>query len=87
MEYIYDLRKPDGLYFITKGTYLIIDGGYLRWKCLKYVLNTSNDEYYEEWRRKMELVRKDTKYYFGRLNQGFKVLKNPVSIRNKTKID
>ena len=86
-EYMYHLRKPNNALFATKGAYLIVDGGYLRWKCLQCGLNSSSDENYVEWRRKMESVQKDIECYFGRLKQRFKVLKTPIMIRNKERID
>ena len=72
---------------MMKGAYLIVDGGYLRWKCLQCGLRTSSDDDYINWRIRMESVRKDIECYFGRLKQRFKILKIPNLIQSKKKID
>ena len=86
-EFQYQVYRPDGSSFFTKGAYLIVDGGYLRWKCLQCGLKHSSDEDYVLWRRKMESVRKDIECYFGRLKQRFKVLRMPNLLTDKVKID
>ena len=83
----YEVKRPDGTAFFTTGAYLIVDGGYLRWKCLQCGLKHSSDEDYVLWRRRMESVRKDIECYFGRLKQHFKVLRTPNLLKDKVKID
>ena len=82
-DYQYEVHKHSGERIMMKGAYLIVDGGYLRWKCLQCGLSTSSDDDYVEWRMKMESVRKDIECYFGRLKQRFKILRIPT----KQKID
>ena len=86
-EYQYQVHRRDGSSVFTKGAYLIVDGGYLRWKCLQCGLKTSSDDDYVLWRRKMESVRKDIECYFGRLKQRFKVLRIPNQLTSKNQID
>ena len=83
----YQVHRPDGTAFFTTGAHIIVDGGYLRWKCLQCGLKHSSDEDYVLWRRKMESVRKDIECYFGRLKQRFKVLRTPNLLKNKIKIN
>ena len=86
-KFRYQIYRPDATTFFTTGAYLIVDGGYLRWKCLQCGLKHSSDEDYVLWRQKMESVRKDIECYFGRLKQRFKVLRTPNLLRDKLKID
>lgn len=86
-KFRYQVYRPDGTSFFTTGAYLIVDGGYLRWKCLQCGLKHSSDEDYVLWRRRMESVRKDIECYFGRLKQRFKALRTPNLLKDKVKID
>ena len=86
-EYQYQVYRHDGSSFFTKGAYLIVDGGYLKWKCLQCGLKHSSDADYVLWRRKMESVWKDIECYFGRLKQRFKMLRIPNLLKDKTQID
>jgi len=85
-EYQYQVYRHDGSSFFTKGAYLIVDGGYLKWKCLQCGLKYSSDADYVLWRRKMESVWKDIKRYFGCLKEYFKVLRIPNLITDKVMI-
>ena len=71
----------------SQGAYLIVDGGFLRWKCLQCGLKTLSEEKYMKWRKKLEFVRKDIECFFGWLKQRFKILKIPNLLQDKTKID
>ena len=86
-EYQYELHKKNGDRTMMQGAYLIVDGGYVRWKCLQCGLRSSSDDDYIDWRRRMESVRKDIECYFGRLKQRFKILKIPNLFKSKKKID
>ena len=86
-EYSYSVEKADGTRKLTRGAYLIVEGGYLRWKCLQCGLRSSSDEDYAAWRKKIESVRKDIECYFGRLKQRFKILRIPNLMTTKEKID
>ena len=66
-EYSYEVRAKDGTRIMKKGAFLIVDGGYLRWKVLQCGTRDCSDPYFIEWRRRMESVRKDIECYFGRL--------------------
>ena len=86
-EFQYQVYREDGSSYFSKGAYLIVDGGYLKWKCLQCGLKHSSEEDYVLWRRKMESVRKDIECYFGRLKQRFKVLRIPNLLTDKNQID
>ena len=45
-EYQYQVYRADESYFFTKGEYLIVDGGHLRWKCLQCGLRHSSEKFY-----------------------------------------
>ena len=85
-DFQYQVYRPDGTSFFTKGVYLIVDGGYLRWKCLQCGLKHSSDEDYVLWRQRMESLRKDIQCYFGHLKQRFRVLRTPNLLTDKVKI-
>lgn len=72
---------------MTKGGYLIRDGGYLRCKVLHCAGRDSSDPDFIERRRRMESVRKNIECYFGCLKQQFKILKIPNLIHKKSNID
>jgi len=86
-NYSYQVYNDKNQAVFTEGAYLIVDGGYLRWKCLQCGLKSHSDEKYVKWRKKLESVRKDIECFFGRLKQRFKILKIPNLLQDKTKID
>ena len=86
-DYQYEVRSSSGERSMMKGAYLIVDGGYLRWKCLQCGLRTSSNDDYIDWRRRIESVRKDIECYFGRLKQRFKILRIPNLMKTKKIID
>ena len=55
-DYSYEVRGEDGTPFMTKGAYLIVDGGYLRWKVLQCASRDCSDPDFIEWRRILESV-------------------------------
>ena len=67
--------RADRTSYFTKGACLIVDGGYLRWKCLQCALKMISDDDCVLWRRKMESVRKDIECYFGPMKQSFRMLR------------
>ena len=86
-EYSYAVEKTDGSRILTKCAYLVVDGGYLRWKCLQCGLRSSSSADYAEWRKRLESIRKDVECYYGRLNQLFKIMRVPNIFTSKEKID
>ena len=68
-EYTYTINDVDGSRLVTKCVYLIVDGGYLKWKCLQCGLRASSALEYIMWRKRMESIRKDIECFFGRLKQ------------------
>ena len=49
----------------AKGVYVIVDGGYHRWKATMSASKLITDENFAAWRRRMESVRKDIEDVFG----------------------
>ena len=84
-EYTFEVINDQGIHTLPKGTYLIVDGGYHKWEILQFGVKSSSDPKYAEWRKKMELVRKDIECYFGRLKQRFKLLKIPNHLKKRVK--
>ena len=86
-DFVFEVFNSEGVRTLTKGAYLIVDGGYHKWEILQCGLKSSSDPDYAEWRKKMESVRKDIECYFGRLKQCFKLLKIPNNLKKKIRID
>ena len=88
-QFAYEVRTgpADGDRKMTKGAYLIIDGGYHPWEATQAASKICSDPNYALWRAQMEAVRKDIECYFGRLKSRFRMLKTPVSFHSKTDID
>jgi hypothetical protein len=83
----YSLTAEDGSVSIEKGLYLIVDGGYHKWKCLQCPLKHTSikpDAYWSKW---VESVRKDVECVFGILKGRFRCLKLPIYYHDKATID
>ena len=86
-DYMYEVHDEKGVRSMEKGVYVICDGGYLQWDVLQCGLKHSSDSGYNEWRKRVESVRKYIECYFGRLKKRFKILKTPNHFRKKFQID
>jgi len=72
---------------VTKGAYLLADGGYLRWRCLQCPRNHDSRQFVRQWSSALESVRKDVECTFGILKGRFRILKVPFDFEHETHID
>lgn len=78
----FKIQGADGCWEIAKGVYLIVDGGYHRWRILQCPLKHSanmKECLHSKW---LESVRKDVECAFGILKTRFRCLKLPSRFHN-----
>ena len=61
----------------VRGLYLIVDGGFHRWKCLQCPFREASDADGSKWTEKLMSLRKDVECTFGSLKKRFRILKIP----------
>ena len=69
---VFDLKKSDGTITKEKGLYLIMDGGYHKWRCLECPLKHTSIPKDALWSKWFESVRKDAECVFGILKGRFR---------------
>ena len=83
----YTLCDAQGHIIQEKGLYLIVDGGYHKWRCLQCPLKHTSKSNESLWSRWVESVRKDVECTFGILKGRFRCLKLPIYYHDKDCID
>lgn len=83
----YQLLDDHGNVTHEKGLYLIVDGGYHKWKCLQCPFKHTTKSAESLWSRWVESVRKDVECTFGILKGRFRCLKLPIFYQDKEVID
>ena len=83
----YNLKDLNGNEREEKGAYLIVDGGYHKWRCLQCPMKHSSIPKQSLWSEWLETVRKDVECVFGVLKGRFRCLKLPIYYFNKKNID
>ena len=83
----FDLKKNDGTTVKEKGLYLIVDGGYHKWRCLQCPLKHTSIPKDALWSKWVESVRKDVECVFGILKDRFRCLKLPIYLHDENVID
>jgi hypothetical protein len=73
--------------YMEKGAWLLVDGGYHKWRCLQCPLKHSAVPRETLWSEWAETVRKDVECAFGVLKGRFRCLKLPIYYENKDNID
>ena len=86
-EVPYTLVGDDGTVRTEKGLYLIVDGGYHKWKCLQCPMKHTSLPKDALWSKWVESVRKDVECVFGILKGRFRCLKLPIYYHDKETID
>ena len=81
------LKDLKGVEYEEKGAYLIVDGGYHKWRCLQCPLKHSAIPRESLWSEWVETVRKDVECVFGVLKGRFRCLKLPIYYHDKKSID
>ncbi|CAM9986672.1 unnamed protein product [Discosporangium mesarthrocarpum] len=74
----YTLVDSQGRDFTEKSAYLIVGGGYHKWRYLMCSFKASSTQAQLKWSNWLESVRKDVESYFGRLKGRFRILKLPI---------
>ncbi|CAN0205245.1 unnamed protein product [Discosporangium mesarthrocarpum] len=82
----YTLFDADGNEYTHRGAYLIVDGGYHRWKCLMAPYKASRNEDQLQWSKRFESVQKDVECFFGTLKGCVRILKLPLGFRAEDRI-
>ena len=83
----FTLVNESGAEFIEKGLYLIVDGGYHRWRCLQCPNKWSDAEWEALWFKFIESTRKDVECTFGIVKGRFRILKTRMLFQSKERID
>lgn len=83
----YPMMTISGKEYTEQGAYLLVDGGYHKWRCLQCPLKHSAIPRETLWSEWAETVRKDVECVFGVLKGRFRCLKLPIFYHDKNKID
>lgn len=83
----FKLQVDEKRWVIEKGLYLLVDGGYHKWRIMQCPLKHTNEEDESRWSEFAESVRKDVECSFGILKKRFQILKNAISWHRKSDID
>lgn len=83
----YSLTAEDGKEISLKGLYLIVDGGYHKWRCLQCPMKHTSKFKDGLWSKWVKSVRKDVECVFGILKGRFRCFKLPTFYQNKSVID
>ncbi|CAB1103804.1 unnamed protein product [Ectocarpus sp. CCAP 1310/34] len=83
----FTLLGEDGSEFEERGLYLIVDGGYHKWRCLQCPVQFPVTQDELAFRKQLESVRKDIECFFGILKGRFRILKMPLLYRGIHKLD
>jgi hypothetical protein len=83
----YELFDESGEKYVVKDPYLLVDGGYHKWRHTITASRLNVDPDFILWRKRLESVRKDIENVFGKLKGRFRILKLPLSYHNKDDID
>lgn len=86
-DVVYDLLDKDGVPRQQKGLYLIVDGGYHKWRCMQCPMKHTSKIKEALWSKWVESVRKDVECCFGILKGRFRCLKLPIYYQSKDVID
>lgn len=83
----YELQVGENEWVTEKGVYLLVDGGYHKWRIMQCPYKHTGDTDKVRWSEFAESVRKDVECSFGILKKRFQFLKNGVNWQNKNDID
>ena len=83
----YPMVTIRGEEYQEKGAWLLVDGGYHKWRCLQSPLKHSAIPREALWSEWAETVRKDVECVFGVLKGRFRCLKLPIYYHDKICID
>lgn len=81
------MRLADGRSAWIKGPYLIVDGGYHRWRVLQCTAKNVANPDLAAWVRRMESVRKDVECTFGIMKKRHRILKSHLLLQDQGAVD
>lgn len=83
----FELQIGENDWVTEKGVYLLVDGGYHKWRIMQCPYKHTADADRVRWSEFAESVRKDVECSFGILKKRFQFLKNGVNWQSKNDID
>lgn len=72
---------------MVRGPYLIIDNGYAKWRIMQCPIKFCINDRELRWTSRLESVRKDVEYFFGRLKARFRILQSNILFHQQHKVD
>lgn len=86
-DVMFTIRDQNGLELLRNDPYLIVDGGYHRWRHLICGFGRAVDPKEEAFTTRLTSVRKDVECAFGVLKRRFRILKLPLQFQKAITID
>jgi hypothetical protein len=83
----FKILVADNRWITEKGVYLLVDGGYHKWRIMQCPIKHTVYEDRARWSEFAESVRKDVECSFGILKKRFQFLKNAITWHRKRDID
>ena len=83
----FKLQVDKNKWITEKGVYLLVDGGYHKWRIMQCPLKHTVKEDETRWSEFAESVRKDVECSFGILKKRYQILKNAMTWQYKSDID
>ena len=83
----FKVQTSDTTWESETGLYLLVDGGYHKWRIMQCPLKHTNEADRTRWSEFAESIRKDVECSFGILKKRFQFLKNPITWHKKSDID
>jgi hypothetical protein len=83
----FELQVGPKEWITEKGVYLLVDGGYHKWRIMQCPIKHTTDIDQIRWSEFAESIRKDVECSFGILKKRFQLLKNGINWHHKNDID
>ena len=83
----YELQIGPNKWIREKGVYLLVDGGYHKWRIMQCPIKHTAEMDEIRWSEFAESIRKDVECLFGILKKRFQLLKVGINWHKKTNID
>ncbi|CAM9168548.1 unnamed protein product, partial [Discosporangium mesarthrocarpum] len=84
---VYKVVDYEGNEYTEKGTHIIVDGGYHKWRCTISPFKASIIGTQAKSSERLESVRKDVECFFGRTKGHWRILQLPLQYWHKNRID
>jgi Plant transposon protein len=83
----FKIQIAESKWIIERGVYLLVDGGYRKWRIMICSLKHTVEEDKARWSEFAESVRKDVECSFGILKKRYQLLKSAINSHRKSAID